>query len=260
MSKGRRWMLIAAGAAAVGLVTAGVAAASFATGLTPGNSKFSAENIYASFIDAQGNQISIQASSGRQSFRPRGGGSLITEDTSTVQVFSFVASTGLVGGGCWTVPSSPFTIRANDMSATIAFDSSAPGIAECPGDPVNAGEAVPSSLQRRAFSEGLNGRIAFTATWTPIGSTVQFRSTTNTSCGTFGAVIEAVTMSQNSSAATTISSLTVEGVDPDSGQTIDVSLAGTYTTDFALVTQGSFDQTVNGPSSGSCGPFGSDVP
>jgi hypothetical protein len=260
MSKAGRGLLIGASAVLIGLLTAGAAAAGFTTGLTPGNSKLASQYVDASFLDAQGNQISIQAQSGRQAFRPRGGGPLITEETIRVSVFGYIVSSGLFGGGCWTVPATPFVIRANDMSAMLAFDSSAPGVAECPGDPVNVGEVVPSSLQPRAFSDGINGGVAFTASWTPIGTTVDFRSTMNVSCGPFGAVSQSVTMSQNSSATGTVSSFTVEGVDPETQQTVDISLAGTYATDFALVSQGSFNQTVKGPSTGTCGPFGSDAP
>jgi hypothetical protein len=260
MGKTGRWLLIGACALLVGLLTVGAGAAGFTTGLTPGNSKLDGQFVDASFLDAQGNQISIQAQSGRQSFRPRGGGPLITEDTIRVQVFGYIVSSGLVGLGCWTVPATPFVVRANDMSATLAFDSSAPGVAECPGDPVNVGEVVRSRLQARAFSQGINGGVAFTVSWTPIGSTAEVRSTMNVSCGPFGAVSQSVTMSQNSSATSTVSSFKVEGVDPETQQTVDVSLAGTYATDFALVSKGSFNQAVTGPSTGTCGPFGSDAP
>lgn len=260
MGKTGRRLVVGVSAVIVGLLTVGASAAGFSTGLTPGTSKTDGQFLDASFLDTQGDQISIQAQGGRQSFRPRGGGPLITEETIRVQVFGFIASSGLFGGGCWTVPATPFAISANDMSATLSFDSTAPGVAVCPGDPVNVGEVVPSSLQLRAFSEGINGGVAFTASWTPIGTTAELRSTTTVSCGPFGAAQEAVTMSQNSSATATISSLTVEGVDPATQQTVDVPLGGTYSTDFALVSKGSFNQTVNGPSTGTCGPFGSDAP
>ena len=260
MVKAGRWLVLGVSVAVVAVLSIAAAAAGFTTGLTPGTTKSDNQFLDASFFDAQGNQISIQAQSGRQSFRPRGGGPLITEDTISVQVFGYIVANGVFGGGCWTVPATPFVISANDMSATLAFDSSAPGVAECPGDPVNAGEVVPSSLQPRAFSEGINGGVAFTASLTPIGSTAESRNTMNISCGLFGATSQSVTMSQNSSAVATISSFTVEGVDPATQQTVDFSLAGTYASDFALVSKGSFNQTVNGPSTGTCGPFGSDAP
>ncbi len=259
MNKARIWLSVPVAFAALALFGVGAVAAGFALGWVPGSSSASQQTIGASFIDAQGNYLTVEAFSGRMSFRARGSGALITEDTTTVMVSAFNPSTGLFGSGCWTVPSPPFSIRANDNSAILGFDSSAAGVVTCPGDPVSAGPLPQSSITPFSLNEFITGPVVLTAQWSPAGAATNQRWTTNTTCGSFGAVSQFVQMWQNSNSTAEFASFTVDGVDSD-GTPDTQSFTGSYGTDFAVVEVVTVNQTVNGPSTGSCGPFGSDTP
>ena len=253
--KSRRLTAIPVAVAAVLVVGAGAVAAGFATGLIPGNSTNGASTVMAGFIDAQGNQIDIQAISGRMTFRPRGGGAAIVEDTTTVFVDAFTP-TGLFGSACWTMPASPFTIRANDNSATLAFDSSAQGVEPCPGQPVAPESPIQQSLTPLSISDGVESPVTISVQWTPLGVATTTGSNSTITCLSWRGVMHATQVWQDSHANAEIGSFTVDGLDQN-GNPVQQSFAGSYTTDFAVVTTFGSSQVVNGPSSGTCGPFGS---
>lgn len=255
IKKSRRLVAIPLAVAAVLVVAAGAVAAGFATGLLPGNSTNGASTVMAGFIDAQGNEFDIQAISGRMTFRPRDGGPAVVEDTTTVFVDAFTP-TGLFGTACWTVPTQPFTIRANDSSATLAFDSSAPGVAPCPGQLVSPEAPIQQSLTPLSISNGIDGPVTISVQWTPFGvpTTTHFNSTIT--CLSWRGVMHATQLWQDSHAVAQVGSFTIDGVDQN-GNPAQQSFAGSFGTDFAVVTTFGSSQVVNGPSTGSCGPFGS---
>lgn len=255
IKKSRRLVAIPVAIAAVVVVAAGAVAAGFATGLLPGNSTNGASTVMAGFIDAQGNEIDIQAISGRMTFRPRSGGPAIVEDTTTVFVDAFTP-TGLFGTACWTVPAAPFTIRANDDSATLVFDSSAQGVAPCPGQLVAPEAPIQQSLTPLSISDGIDGPVTVSVQWTPLGVATTTSSNSTITCLSWRGVMHATQLWQDSHANAQVGSFTVDGVDQN-GNPVQQSFAGSYSTDFAVVTTFGSSQVVNGPSSGTCGPFGS---
>ncbi len=258
MTMTRRWLSLPVAVAALALFGVGAVAAGFASGLLPGNSRSSQQTIGASFIDAQGNYVTVQAFSGRMSFRARGTGALTTEDTTTVYITAWNQSTGLFGSGCWTDASRPFAMKASDNSASLVFDSSATGVAPCPGDLVSAG-VLSGGITPLSANESISGAIVVTANWSPAGVATNQRWTINTTCGAFGAVTEFAQVWQNSNVTANFTSFTVDGFDAD-GTPDTQSFAGSYTTDFGVAESVTANETVNGPSTGSCGPFGSDTP
>ena len=253
MSRRRLFAAIALGIGVVALVASGAAAAGISNGLVPGNSKNSSEFVNAAFIDSQGNYLSIQAMSGEMTFRTRTGAA-VSENTTTVFIYGFTP-TGVFGSGCWTTPSTPFDIRG-DHSATLSFDSSAPGVTPCPGQLLSSVSGVGSSMMPISTMDDVNGAVIVSVQWTPAGVAGEDRSTVNMSCQSFRAVSQNDAVQQNSNATATISSFTIQGIDPSTNEPVTVTFAGAYSTNFAFVTTISNNQTVNGPSTGTCGPFG----
>ena len=253
--KRHRLIAIPIAVSAVLTIAVGVAAAGFVSGLMPGNSTNGASTVMAEFIDDQGDNISIQAQSGVMSFRPRGGGPAVVENTTMVTVDAFTP-TGLFGSACWTTPSQPFTIRANDNSATMTFDSSAPGVQPCPGQLVS--NAVPGQGSFAPFSidQGVESPVTFSVQWTPSGVTTTSHFNSTVTCLSWLGIFHGNQIWQNSNATAQVGSFTVDGLD-QTGTEVRQSFAGTFTTDFAVVTSFGSSQVVQGPSSGSCGPFGS---
>jgi len=253
--KSRRLIAVPVAIAAVLTVAVGVAAAGIVSGFAPGNSTNGASTVMAGFIDDQGDTISIQAVSGVMSFRPRGGGPAVVENTTTIFI-DVVTPTGLFGSACWTAPTQPFTIRANDNSATMTFDSSASGVGPCPGQLVSAGLPTQSSLNPLSIDQGVNSPVIFSVQWTPSGvaTTAHFNSTVT--CLSWLGIFKSNQIWQDSNATAQIASFTVDGVD-QTGAEVQQSFAGTFTTGFGVVTSFGSSQVVQGPSSGSCGPFGS---
>ena len=154
----------------------------------------------AAFIDSQGNYLSIQAMSGRVSFRTRRG-ALVSENTTTVVIYGFTP-TGVFGSGCWTTPATPFNIRG-DHSATLSFDSSAPGVTPCPGQLVNSGSAIGAGMMPISTIDDVNGAVIVSAQWAPSGVPGEDRSTTQMSCQGFLAVGQNDAVQQNSEATAT---------------------------------------------------------
>ena len=254
INKSRRFVAIPVAIAAVIVVAAGAVAGGFATGLIPGNSTNGASTVMAGFMDAQGDSIDIQAMSGRMTFLPRGGGPAIVEDTTTVFVDAFTP-TGLFGTACWTVPTPPFTIRANDNSATLAFDSSAPGVQPCPGQLVSSGLPIQQSLTPASSNDGIDGPVTVTVQWTPLGVATTMHSNSTITCLSWRGVIHGTQLWQDSHANAQVGSFTVDGFDQN-GNPVQQSFAGPYSSDAGVVTTFGSSQVVSGPSSGSCGPFG----
>ena len=258
MSKPKRLLPVIVAASAVAILSVGAAAGGFVSGLVPGNSASSYQTVMAGFIDDHGDQIDIQAVSGMVSFRSRGTGASVTEITTTVYVDATTPS-GLFGSGCWTVPVSPFSIRPNDNSSFLTFDSTAPGVAPCPGQLVAPGSVIQHSITPPTLQEGVSDGVVFTAQWAPSGVATTMNWNTNMICESFRAITQGQQLWQNSYATAQIASFTVDGYDAD-GNHVTQSFAGTYSTVFGVVSSNGGNTTVNGPSTGSCGPFGSNTP
>jgi hypothetical protein len=251
--RSRVLVAVVLGPIAVAVLAGGVGAAGVAFGLVPGNSTSTTQVVSASFIDAQGDNISVGVVSGRQSFRSRGGAA-ITEDTTTVTVVAFTPD-GVFGSGCWTAPASPFKIAA-DNSATLTFDSSAPGVAPCPGSLTSPGLPFNVNLTPVTTDDGVQSAVVMSVQWTPAGVASERRTTLDMTCQTFQGVSQQDWVQQNSNATADITSLTVVGFDFSTNLPVTLSFAGSFSTNFAVVTSITDDQIVNGPSTGTCGPFG----
>jgi hypothetical protein len=258
MSRPKRLLPVIVAASAVAILGVGAAAGGFVSGLVPGNSASNNQTVMAGFIDDQGDQIDIQAVSGVESFRSRGTGASVTQNTTTVYVDATTPS-GLFGSGCWTVPSSPFSIRPNDNSAFLTFDSAAPGVAPCPGQLVAPGAVIQQSITPPTLQESVSGGVAFTVQWSPSGVATTMDWNTNMTCKSFRAITQGHQLWQNSYASAQITSFTVAGYDAD-GNHVTQSFAGSYSTYFGVVSSNGGNTTVNGPSTGTCGPFGIDNP
>ena len=251
--------LALAAAVAASLVTGGWAvaiAAGLTAGIPPGHTMRVQQFAAGQIGDANGNFVEIGLQSGTVSFRTRGG-AVITEDTSVVDALAFT-SDGLVGSGCWTVPASWINFNIQTR-VTVQFDSSDPRVSECPGIPLGpavAAGARPTLTDSSVF--GFAGVISFTATWTNSGSLTYFSSTMNTTCGGFTAVEQMNTRDHGGGVAMSVTAMTVEGTNPSTGLPEDVDLAGIVGVGpvFADVNDTTENLVVNGPATGSCGPFG----
>jgi hypothetical protein len=235
---------------------AGAVAAGVIGGIPPGHTMRAQQFASGGIGDANGDFIQIGLQTGTVSFRTRGG-AVLTEDTSVVTAQAFTPD-GIFGFGCWTVPSSmiDFNIQSH---VTVRFDSSAPGVTGCPGIPLaSAVAAGPAPTLADSSTFGLVGRVAINATWTS-GSLDYNTQTINTTCGDFTAIDQQVTRAFSAGPAMTITEMTLEGTNPTTGLTEDVSLAGASAVGpaFGNVSDITENFVVNGPATGSCGQFGS---
>lgn len=245
---------IAAGLALMlATASAGIAAgigAGLPVGHTIQNRQFAAGGIG----DNNNNFIQFSGSTGSMSFRLRGGGT-ITEDATMVTVSAFTAN-GLFGFGCWVVPASTFNVTQS-LGASLVFDSTAPGVSECPGFPVGPTLSAFPAPANLSSVEGFTGQVVVSAQWTPASVTDVRASTVETTCGSFRSLDQEETQHMSSSLTAAITSLTVEGIDPTTGVLVDIPLTG-FVQIFGFGDVATFGQNmvVNGPSTGSCGPFG----
>ena len=133
-------------------------------------------------------------------------------------------------------------------------------MSECPGTPLGAGLAAgPASTLADSSVFGFVGPVAITATWIKTGPLDYFSSTMNTTCGGFTAVDQLDTRHFGGGPSMTVTAMTIEGVNPATGDLEDVNLAGITAVGPALgdVSDTTENLVVNGPTSGSCGQFGS---
>jgi hypothetical protein len=253
----RSFRLAIAGAVAIAVGTASVAiAAGISRGLTPGHQTRFDQFAAAGIGDASNNFVQVGLETGTVSFRLRGGGT-VTEDGPTVTAQAFTAD-GLFGFGCWVVPASMIDFNIQ-TSVRLRFDSSAPGVSECPGTPLGAAiSAAPAMTLDDSSIFGFVGPVAINATWTASGPLDVRTSTTNTTCGSYSAVDNQSQRHFSGGPTMTVSAMTVEGTNPATGEIEDVNLSGiAATSTFGDVSESTENLVVNGPSSGICGQFGS---
>lgn len=255
---GKVLRLAVAAAAAVVVSAASVAAVGGVTrGIAPGHTTRALQFASGGIGDANGDFVQVGLQTGTVSFRTRGGAT-VSEDGSVVTALAFTPD-GIFGFGCWMVPPSmiDFNIQRH---VTLRFDSSAQDVSECPGTPLGTAlSAGPAPTLADSSIVGFIGRVAITATWVAPGS-LDVRSTTiNTTCGPFTALDQQDTRHFGGGPAMTVTSMTVEGTNPTTGEIEDVDLAGVAAVGpaFGDVSDTTENLVVNGPVTGSCGQFGS---
>ena len=252
----RSFRFAIAGAVAIAVGTASVAiAAGVSRGLAPGHQTRFSQFAAGGIGDASNNFVQIGLQTGTVSFRMRGGGT-ITEDASTVTAQAVTAD-GLSGFGCWVVPASMIDYNIQ-TSVSVRFDSSAPGVLECPGTPFGAAiSAAPAMTLDESSIFGFVGPVVVNATWAASGPLDVRTSTTNTTCGSFNAVDTQNSSHFGGGPTMTVSAMTVEGTNPATGEVEDVNLSGIVATStFGDVSEMTENLVVNGPSTGTCGQFG----
>ena len=226
-------------------------------GLTPGHTIRSGREGGAGFNDANQDFVSVNAIAGPVSFR-LDDGSVVTLQGTEVTVDAFSGDGQFGGFGCWVAPSSVLSLD-HSLGGQITFDSTAPGVVECPGQPAPAAiSAAPAPIGLQGTVTGFTGPVIVSVALVPSGSPLDELVTTNTTCQGFTALDHLSTHNQGDTATIVVTSLTILGPpDPISGQPTQLSLAGFVPT-FGLgnVLTIFEDLVVNGPATGSCGPFG----
>lgn len=122
--------------------------------------------------------VFVEVQTGVSTFRPH------TPGAPTVTINTGVIDISFDQGdehpfGCWLFPAGELAVNT-DLSASLRFDSSEPGVSECPGDPVGL---APSGLV-----VGLQEPLVLSMTWTPAGPITSTRTTTRLSCTGFMSV------------------------------------------------------------------------
>ncbi|HEY1455197.1 MAG TPA: hypothetical protein VGG31_01770 [Candidatus Dormibacteraeota bacterium] len=251
-------------------MTGAVAYADLGGGVVPGHTVSTSVSGFAGLSDQNSDTfISLSVVSGQLSFRARGGG-ITRQDGTEVQISASTID-NLFGFGCWLTPASVVTVN-QDLSATLTFDSSAPGVTPCPGQPVAPGLSAAPAMTNINTAQGLRAPIVISAQWTPSYSLDERHVVADTTCNvsvltasgprvqSFRATDNQDTKDQSSAAVATVTNLTLQGFDPTTGQVIvEVPLTGTFDTThgFADVATVTDNLVVNGPTAGTCGPFGS---
>lgn len=197
--------------------------------------------------------INVFVTAGGLTFKAKGAAGAPISMLGT-EVNLSVSSSDAVGFGCWVVPDSMFALNS-DLSATLHFQSDAANVAPCPGFAIARG--LPHSgivpLGVGSTDEfGFIGPVDFDMTWKP-SQVLAARDTTNSSCGPFSGNTQGTfSVALGDTATGDVSATLVEppGAPPLVINTTLASIfADTDTLDEATI--------VNGPATGSCGPFGS---
>lgn len=258
----RRVVQLALAAAIAASVGGGAWAVAVAAGLTagipPGHTMRDQQLASGEIGDANGDFVEVTLQSGTVSFRTHGGAVVTKDNTAVVSALAFT-SDGLVGFGCWTVPSSWVTFNIQTQ-VTVTFDSTDPRLSGCPGLPLGPALATGQTpLLTDSSVFGFTGRIAFSATWKNSGSLTYFSSTMNTTCGAYSAVDQMNMRDYGGGFALSVTALTVEGTNPSTGLLEDVDLSHIVGVGpvFGDVNETTENIVVNGPATGSCGQFGS---
>lgn len=250
-------LVIAGGLAFAGSSTAG---AFFDVPLTPGHFQNTGVFGFATMLDAGGNNAAASIIYGRLLFRPKGAGqALIPVNGTVVYATVLTPEDGVWANSCWLDATNPLVIN-NDMSASAVFDSSAPGVSPCPGMLVNqrltAAAAQPVNLDPVL---GFTSPVRFSIQWKPLQPADNTHYVINSTCQTWTSV-EQITRSDARSSASGNFSASLAAMNNSTGLLENVSIDGKFGTAIggdADITTQSDDEVVNGPSTGSCGPFGS---
>jgi len=229
------------------------------SGLQPGHFMNESQFAAGGLDDVNGNHIQFGFQSGPTTFLTPTGVIVSTPDSVVTAIASTQDSQGLFAFGCWTVPASMVDYNI-ETSVDLRFDSTAAGVAECPGYPQGAAlSASPAFTFNESTVVGFVGRVAFRATLNRSGSLDVRTATINTTCGDYKALDQQSTRHFFAVPDLTVAAMTIEGVDPVTGETVDVDLSGFAGSLYPVgdVSDLTENLVVNGPSTGSCGQFGS---
>lgn len=259
----RRFLLIATTAAVLSVALAGSAVAGGGGGGgfgLPGRTAQTQRNAFAALQDPSGNVIvDASGSGGILTFKAKGtSGPPTSRPGSLVQI---TVGGNIPSGGafaCWVIPDSMLTVNS-DLSATLHFRSDAPGVTLCPGFALASGlpasGLVPLGGVGGGESFGFIGPVALDLVWPTSSQLFDSRSTTNASCGPFLANSTGDFSDNFGPSATGSISATLQSFD-SFGNPVPLPIKVTLTSSFADVNTFDSNTVVNGPSTGSCGPFG----
>jgi hypothetical protein len=249
-------LIIVGGLAFAGSSTAG---AYFDVPLTPGHFRSSGTFAFATMLDPGGNNAAVSISYGRLMFRPKGAGQALIPVDGTAVYATLSTPDGVWANNCWLDSTNPLIINSG-LSASAVFDSSAPGISPCPGMLINqsltAAAVQPANLDP---VQGFIGPVRFSVHWTPTQPVDDTHYVINSTCQSWTS-LEQVTRSDARSAAGADFSATVNGINYNTGNFETISVDGHFDTAIggdADVSIQNDDEVVNGPATGSCGPYGS---
>lgn len=210
---------------------------------------------FAFLQDPSGNVlVNSEAQGGILTFKAKGTAGPPTSTPGTLVQISVGGNIPSAGAfDCWVIPDSMFTVNS-DLSASLHFRSDAAGVALCPGFALASG--LPASGLAPLGGEGFGfiGPVALDLVWPTSSQLFHSRSTDNASCGPFLAnSMGTLTDNFGTSASGNISA-TIQGVD-NFGNLVPLPINVTLTSQFADVSTFATDTVVNGPTTGSCGPF-----
>ncbi len=255
----RPLQLVAAVAIALCVASASAAASGILSGLQPGHVMRTTQFAAGGLDDLNGNHVQFGLQTGPVNFLTPSGYIVTVDGPVVTAIASTQNSQGLFGFGCWTVPSSMVSFNI-ESGVSLRFDSTAAGVGECPGYPAGAAlAAYPALTFNDSLIVGFVGPIIFSATMTPSGALDTRTATINTTCGDFKALDRQDTRHFFSVPTLTVTAMTLEGVDPTTGETERVDLGGFVGSVYGVGDASEMFENlvVNGPATGSCGQFGS---
>lgn len=222
----------------------------------PGRTSQAQHSAFAFLQDPSGNvQVNGNASGGVLTFKAKRTAGPPTSTPGTMVQIS-VGGQNQGAFGCWVIPDSMFTVN-RDLSAALQFRSDAPGVTPCPGFALASGFPASGVVPfGGGGGGGFIGPVSLDLTWLASSPLYDARSTSNARCGAFSGN-STMTFDDNfgASANGTVSA-TLAGFD-SLGNPIAVPVNATLISQFADVNVFDSKSVVNGPTTGSCGPFGS---
>lgn len=120
---------------------------------------------------------------GLHTFKPRGGGQLVQQSGTELDLFMYTAS-GPSVSGCWIIADSDFTVAKDLSSASLS--TTVPGESNCPGAPlaVSATNGV-TGKGGGGGGGGGTGPITLNLSWTYKGIVSHMHDDGNLTCGSF---------------------------------------------------------------------------
>jgi hypothetical protein len=225
----------------------------------PGRSTQTQHNALAFLQDSSGNVlVNASASAGILTFKAKGSAGPPSSTPGT----SVTVSVGGQNQGafaCWMVPDSMFTV-SSDLSANLHFRSDAPGVTLCPGFAIASGLPTSGLVPLDGFgggqSTGFIGAVALDLSWPTTSQLFDSHSTSQSTCGPFRANSQLTFDDNLGTSASGSISATLQSFDI-SGNPVPLPINATLTSQFADVSASHSANVVQGPTTGTCGPFGS---
>jgi hypothetical protein len=225
-------------------VPAGAAGGAITAGQIDGSGNYAFGQGYD---PSTGIDFSVQIQTGLNTFRLHRPEQPLFTISANVLSANFDGPFPNLGFGCWLVPSSDFVV-APDLGARLTFDSSNPGVTECPGDPVGTPQTgAPTTVGPSGALQGITGPVQLNMTWVTSGPVITTRSTTKEACPPFTSIGTGTQQNANSTPSGSASAA-FDGSGPFTAQ---------FSGGYGSVTVFSGRTTINGPSTGRCGNFGS---